>query len=85
MSQWGCRTLGYESAAATSSVLNLRWAFMRGLARQGGHTTATYRSCNFGDSSTIFSNTQSYHTPQNILDNYYSVYSGAGMATCNGS
>jgi hypothetical protein len=57
----------------------MRWAFMRGLARQGGHTTATYRSCNFGDSATIFSNTQSYHTPQNILDNYYSVFSGAGM------
>lgn len=79
LSEWGSRTLGYESAAATSSLLNMRWAFMRGLARQGGHTTATYRSCNFGDSSTIFSNTQSYHTPQNILDNYYSVFSGAGM------
>lgn len=40
---------------------------------------ATYRSCNFGDSSTIFSNGGSYHSPQAILDNYYSVYSGAGM------
>jgi hypothetical protein len=79
LSQWSCRTLGYESAAATSSVLGMRWAFMRGLARQGGHSTATYRSCNFGDSATIFSNTGSYHTPQNILDNYYSVFSGAGM------
>ena len=79
LSEWGSRTIGYESAAATSSLLNMRWAFMRGLARQGGLTTATYRSCNFGDSSTIFSNTQSYHSPQNILDNYYSVYSGAGM------
>ena len=27
----------------------------------------------------MFSNGGSYHTPQNILDNYYSVYSGAGM------
>jgi hypothetical protein len=79
LSQWGSRTLGYESAAATSSVLNMRWAFMRGAARQGGHTTATYRSCNFGDSATMFSNQGSYHTPQAILDNYYSVYSGAGM------
>jgi hypothetical protein len=79
LSDWGCRTIGYESAAATHSLLNMRWAFMRGVAREGGHTTATYRSCNFGDSSTIFSNTQSYHTPQNILDNYYSVFSGAGM------
>jgi hypothetical protein len=79
LSEWGSRTLGYESAAATSSVLNMRWAFMRGAARQGGHTTATYRSCNFGDSATMFSNQGTYSTPQAILDNYYSVYSGAGM------
>ncbi len=56
----------------------MRWAFLRGTARQGGHLTATYRSCNFGDSATIFSNEGSFHSPQNILDNYYSVYSGAG-------
>jgi hypothetical protein len=79
LSEWGVRTIGYESATATSSVLNMRWAFMRGAARQGNHLTATYRSCNFGDAATMFSNTQSFHTPQNILDNYYSVYSGAGM------
>jgi hypothetical protein len=79
LSDYGCRTLGYESATATSSLLNMRWAFMRGAARQGGHLTATYRSCNFGDASTIFSNVGSYHSPQAILDNYYSVYSGAGM------
>lgn len=79
LSRWGARTLGYESFAAPFSLLAMRWAFMRGIARQGGHLTATYRSCNFGDSSTIFSNVGSYHTPQNILDNYYSVYSGAGM------
>jgi hypothetical protein len=76
---WGARTIGYESSAATSSVLGMRWAFMRGASRQRGSLTATYRSCNFGDSSTIFSNGGSFHTPQNILDNYYSVYSGAGM------
>ncbi len=76
---WGARTIGYESAAATSVVLPMRWAFMRGAARQFDNLTATYRSCNFGDSSTIFSNMQSYHSPQNILDNYYSVFSGAGM------
>jgi hypothetical protein len=76
---WGARIVGYESSTATSSVLNMRWAFMRGAARQNGTLTATYRSCNFGDSSTIFSNGGSYHTPQNLLDNYYSVFSGAGM------
>lgn len=79
LSRWGSRTLGYESSACTFSLLPMRWAFMRGIARQGQHLTCTYRSCNFGDASTIFSNLQSYHTPQAILDNYYSVYSGAGM------
>lgn len=76
---WGARTIGYESSAATSNILGMRWAFMRGAARQHGITTATYRSCNFGDSSTIFSDAQSYHAPKNIFDNYYSVFSGAGM------
>ncbi len=76
---WGARVVGYESATAMSSVLNMRWAFMRGAARQHGGLTGTYRSCNFGDSATIFSNTSSLHPPQNILDNYYSVFSGAGM------
>ena len=76
---WGARIIGYESASATSSVLPMRWAFMRGAARQHGIQTATYRSCNFGDSSTIFSNQSSFHTPQNFLDNFYSVVSGAGM------
>jgi len=76
---WGARTIGYESSAMTFSVLPMRWAFMRGAARQRDTLTATYRSCNFGDASTIFSNGGSFHSPQNILDNYYSVYSGAGM------
>ena len=76
---WGARVVGYESSAATASVLNMRWAFMRGAARQHGLLTATYRSCNFGDASTIFSNGSSFHSPQNLLDNYYSVFSGAGM------
>ena len=76
---WGARTIGYESSACTSNILSMRWAFMRGAARQHGIQTATYRSCNFGDASTIFSNAQSYHSPQNVLDNYYSVFSGAGM------
>jgi len=78
-SLWGARTIGYESSAATSSLLAMRWAFLRGCARQHGCLTATYRSCNFGDAATIFSNAGSYHSPQNVLDNYYSVFSGAGM------
>lgn len=78
-SLWGARTVGYESSAMTSSLLGMRWAFIRGAARQFDTLTATYRSCNFGDSATIFSNGGSFHSPQNVLDNYYSVYSGAGM------
>lgn len=77
--RWGARTVGYESSAATSSLLAMRWAFLRGAARQRQVLTCTYRSCNFGDSSTIFSDTQSYTSPRNIFDNYYSVFSGAGM------
>ncbi len=76
---WGARTMGYESAAVTSGLLPMRMAFLRGAARQNGGLTATYRSCNFGDSATLFSEQQSYTKPRNIFDNYYSVYSGAGM------
>jgi hypothetical protein len=76
---WGATTVGYESAASTSSLLGLRLACQRGAARQYGGMYATYRSCNFGDASTIFSKESSFSSPKNILDNYYSVYSGAGM------
>lgn len=76
---WGARTVGYESSAITAGLLSLRMAFLRGAARQNVGLTATYRSCNFGDASTIFSETQSFTKPRNILDNYYSVFSGAGM------
>jgi len=76
---WGTRTIGYESSACTSSILGMRWAFMRGAARQHGINIATYRSCNFGDASTLFSPTATFSQPKNVLDNYYSVFSGAGM------
>jgi hypothetical protein len=76
---WGARTVGYESSAITAGLLSMRMAFLRGAARQNGGLTATYRSCNFGDASTIFSEQSSYTKPKNILDNYYSVFSGAGM------
>src|SRR5262249_37248791 len=75
----GARTVGYESSAITGGVLPLRMAFLRGAARQHGGMTATYRSCNFGDASTIFSESSSFTKPRNILDNFYSVFSGAGM------
>lgn len=76
---WGARTVGYESSAMSSSLLGMRWAFMRGAARQNRGLTTTYRSCNFGDASTLFADGQSFASHKYILDNYYSVYSGAGM------
>ena len=77
--QWGARTVGMESTSCTAALLGMRWAFLRGAARQHGGLTATYRSCNFGDSATIFSDASTYSRPRNVFDNYYSVYSGAGM------
>lgn len=79
MYEWGARTVGYESSSITAGLLSMRMAFLRGAARQNGGLTATYRSCNFGDASTIFSEQQSFTKPRHILDNYYSVFSGAGM------
>lgn len=76
---WGARTVGYESAAATSAAIGMRTAFLRGAARQNEGMTATYRSSNFGDSATIFSKASTYSGPENVYENYYSVYSGAGM------
>jgi len=77
--QWGARTVGYESSAMTASLLPMRMAFLRGAARQNGGLTATYRSCNFGDASTIFSDASTFSRAANIFDNFYSVFSGAGM------
>lgn len=76
---WGARSIGYESFSACSSVLGMRWAFMRGAARQHGGLTTTYRSCNFGDGCTMFADVQTFSKVANILDNFYSVYSGAGL------
>lgn len=75
---WGMRTAGYESAVFPGNILAMRWAFMRGGARQWSGLTATYRSSNFGDSATMYTDAQNYSKPANILDNYYSVYSGTG-------
>lgn len=76
---WGARTVGYESTSCTYIVIPMRMAFLRGAARQHGGLTATYRSSNFGDSATMFSKSGNYSQPTNILDNYYSVYSGSGV------
>ena len=76
---WGARTVGYEGAAATYGSVALNLAFLRGAARQNGGLTTTYRSSNFGDSATMFSEAQLYTKPSMIFDNYYDVYSGSGV------
>jgi hypothetical protein len=76
--EWGARTVGYENTANTPG-LAMRLAFLRGGARQYGGLWATYRSCNFGDASTIFSEQSTYAHPKHAYDNWYDVWAGAGM------
>lgn len=76
---WGARTVGYESSTATHAIQAMNLAFLRGAARQNGGLTATYRSSNFGDSATMFSEVGMYTKPSNIYDNFYDVYAGTGM------
>lgn len=77
---WGARASGYESAVATYGSEALALAFLRGAARQHGGMAATYRSSNFGDSATYFSEAGMATRPSAIHDNYYDVYAGSGMA-----
>lgn len=44
-----------------------------------GRPRATYRSCNFGDSATIYSKQFLYPGPRYVYDNSYDVWAGAGM------
>lgn len=77
--RWGAQTVGYENTAVVSS-LAMRWAFLRGSARQYGGMTANYRSCNFGDSATIYAEKNYFYAaPKYVLDNWYDVFAGAGM------
>lgn len=77
--EWGARTIGFENTAVTPA-LGLRWAFLRGGARQYGGLTANYRSCNFGDAATIYGEKgYFYASPKFIYDNWYDPFAGAGM------
>jgi hypothetical protein len=73
----GARTVGYESSAVVPA-LAMRLAFLRGGARQYGGLWATYRSSNFGDSATIYSEQSTYAGPRYAYDNWYDVWAGAG-------
>src|SRR4051794_9637687 len=71
--EWGARTIGYENTA-NAPALGMRMAFLRGGARQYGGMWATYRSCNFGDASTIFSEQSTYAHPKYVYDNWYDAW-----------
>ena len=75
--EWGARTVGYENSAVVPAV-GMRLAFLRGGARQYGGMWAVYRSSNFGDSATIYSEQSTYAHPKHVYDNYYDAWSGAG-------
>jgi hypothetical protein len=76
--EWGARTVGFENTAITPS-LAMRLAFLRGGARQYGGLWATYRSSNFGDAATMYSEQGLYAHPKYVYDNYYDPWAGAGM------
>jgi len=76
--EWGCKTVGHENTS--DSFLPLRLAYLRGGARQFGGKFLAYRSCNFGDSATIFNDYHYFYTGSRcIYDNWYDMFSGAGM------
>lgn len=76
---WGAEAVGYENTAVFP-CLGMRWAFLRGSARQYGGLTANYRSCNFGDAATIYAEKNYFYAaPKYVLDNWYDVFAGAGM------
>ena len=76
--EWGARTIGYENSAVLPG-LAMRLAFLRGSAPQYGGLWASYRSSNFGDSATIYSEQSTYAHPKYVYDNWYDAWSGAGL------
>lgn len=75
--EWGAKTVGYESSTVLPA-LGMRLSFLRGAARQYGGRWAAYRSSNFGDAATMYSEQGTYAHPKHVYDNYYDVWAGAG-------
>jgi hypothetical protein len=75
--EWGARTVGYENSTVVPA-LGMRLAFLRGGARQYGGMWSAYRSSNFGDAATMYSEQGTYAHPKHVYDNYYDAFSGAG-------
>ncbi len=77
--RWGARTVGYESSAATSTVIEYAmggdaWCGQAIWRPDGDLSKLQFRR--FVDD---LQQSSSFSGPENILDNYYSVFSGAGM------
>ncbi|MBI2192522.1 MAG: hypothetical protein HYU36_11115 [Planctomycetes bacterium] len=76
---WGSPACGTEMVAVTGNMHGLFMALLRGAARQNKAMFFSYRSGNFGDSSADFGANPQFNKPGQIFDNFYGVYSGAGM------
>ncbi len=79
---WGARTVGCEMTVVTGAMQAANLAMLRGAARQYDGMVLSYRSGNFGDSSATF-NYSPNATVKQLIENYYSPYSGAGMTWWN--
>jgi hypothetical protein len=79
LSAWGVRMLGMETAAVMP-VTAMRIAFTRGAARQRGGTFLYYHAPNFGDTATIFTNTQSYAGPDYFFHTRYGATMGPSLS-----
>ena len=76
---WGVRVLGMETAAVMP-VTAMRIAFTRGAARQSGGTFLYYHAPNFGDTATIFTNTQAYAGPDYFFHTRYGATMGPSLS-----
>jgi hypothetical protein len=79
LSSWGVSMLGMETAAVMP-VTAMRIAFTRGAARQRGGTFLYYHAPNFGDTATIFTQTQSYAGPDYFFHTRYGATMGPSLS-----
>jgi len=79
LASWGVRTLGIETSAVQPSTA-MRIAFTRGAARQFGGNFLYYHAPNFGDTATIFTNTQSFAGPDYFYHSRYGATMGPSLS-----
>jgi hypothetical protein len=79
LAAWGEETLATE-ATANDPCYAMRFAFLRGAARQFGARWLWYQSSNFGDTSTNFATGGYLAGPEtNYHHSHYDAFSGAGL------